>query len=178
MVEFSAENKVYRVICMPQTLGELFPKLTPWGILLLSCTWNHIIVQPFQCVWELCLSYCFLICLFLRITANRSVENTADAIKYAKLWESLKNVLPTRTHPRSTSNKIDNFEHRRQSHHGVEHGDCALWNFKLIILLIFTSFQPFGLFLDLVKCRRNATGHICDLLCRLEPFWGSNTFIV
>ena len=38
MVEFSAENKVYRVICMPQTLGELFPKLTPWGILLLSCT--------------------------------------------------------------------------------------------------------------------------------------------
>ena len=123
-------------------------------------------------------AYCFLICLFLRITANRSVENTADAIKYAKLWESFKNLLPTRTHPRSTSNKIDNFEHRRQSHHRVEHGDCALWNFKLIILLIFTSFQPFGLFLDLVKCRRNATGHICDLLCRLEPFWGSNTFIV
>ena len=123
-------------------------------------------------------AYWFLICLFLRITANRSVENTADAIKYAKLWESFKNLLPTRTHPRSTSNKIDNFEHRRQSHHRVEHGDCALWNFKLIILLIFTSFQPFGLFLDLVKCRRNATGHICDLLCRLEPFWGSNTFIV
>ena len=123
-------------------------------------------------------AYCFLICLFLRITANRSVENTADAIKYAKLWESFKNLLPTRTHPRSTSNKIDNFEHRRQSHHRVEHGNCALWNFKLIILLIFTSFQPFGLFLDLVKCRRNATGHICDLLCRLEPFWGSNTFIV
>ena len=35
MVEFSAENKVYRVICMPQTLGELFPKLTPWGYILL-----------------------------------------------------------------------------------------------------------------------------------------------
>ena len=113
MVEFSAENKVYRVICMPQTLGELFPKLTPWGILLLSCTWNHTIVQYIpSSVFENS-AYCFLICLFLRITANTSVENTADAIKYAKLWESFKNLLPTRTHPRSTSNKIDNFEHRR-----------------------------------------------------------------
>ena len=113
MVEFSAENKVYRVICMPQTLGELFPKLTPWGIYIIIIMY----LKPHYCtalpVFENS-AYCFLICLFLRITANRSVENTADAIKYAKLWESLKNLLPTRTHPRSTSNKIDNFEHRRQ----------------------------------------------------------------
>ena len=56
------------------------------------------------------------------------------------------------------------------SYYRVVHGDCALCIFKLIILLIFTNFHPFGLFWTLSN-----VGAIYDLLCRLEPFWGSNT---